>query len=179
MNEEEKPTQPTPVDPLKELEAMGAVVKALEGLDPETLARVLRWAQERYKVVPAPRQNAGSPGSNHGSGESNGGAKFENLAELFDACQPATDADKALVGGYWVQFGESKPDFGSFEINKALKDLGHPIGNITTAFDTLKARKPSPVLQLKKSGTSRQARKTYKLTVAGKAAVEAMMKVQA
>lgn len=177
MSEEEKPTQPT--GPLKELEAMGAVVKALEGLDPETLARVLRWAQERYKVVPAPKQSASSPGPNHGNGESNGSARFQSLAELFDACQPETDADKALVGGYWVQFGESKPDFGAFEINKALKDLGHPIGNITTAFDTLKARKPSPVLQLKKSGTSRQARKTYKLTVAGKAAVEAMMKVQA
>jgi hypothetical protein len=67
-------------------------------------------------------------------------------------------------------------DFASQEINAALKNLGHPIGNITSAFDNLKARKPAPVMQLKKSGTSKQARKTYRLTLAGKSAVEAMVR---
>jgi hypothetical protein len=49
------------------------------------------------------------------------------------------------------------------------------VKHITSAFDTLKARKPAAVMQLKKSGSTRQARKTYKLTVAGKNAVELMI----
>jgi hypothetical protein len=165
--------EPTEVDPMRELEAMGKVAKALEGLDPEALTRVLQWAVARFKVG-APVKSTGSGTSNLGNGE-NGGTKFDTLAELFAATQPETDADKTLVGGYWAQFGEGQPDFGAQEINKALKDLGEGVGNITTAFDTLKARKPAPVMQLKKSGSTRQARKTYKLTVAGKAAVEMMI----
>jgi hypothetical protein len=35
------------------------------------------------------------------------------------------------------------------------------------ALDTLKAQKPAPVLQLKKAGTTTQARKTYKVTTVG------------
>jgi hypothetical protein len=37
-------------------------------------------------------------------------------------------------------------------------------------------QKPALVLQLKKAGKSRQARKTYKVTVAGVKAVEAMLR---
>jgi len=61
------------------------------------------------------------------------------------------------------------------EGDAALKNLGHPIANITSAFNNLKARKPATVMQLKKAGTTKQARKTYKLTLAGKSAVEAMV----
>ena len=74
---------------------------------------------------------------------------------------------------YFLQFQQGQSDFGAYEVNAALKNLGEGVGNITTAFDTLKARKPADVIQLKKSGTSKQARKTYKVTLHGKTAVEA------
>jgi hypothetical protein len=56
-----------------------------------------------------------------------------------------------------------------------LKNLGQGLANITNAIDGLRNQKPALVLQLKKSGKSQQARKTYKLTVAGIKAVEVMI----
>ena len=55
-----------------------------------------------------------------------------------------------------------------------LKNLGHGIPNVTKALDSLKGQSPALALQLKKAGTSQQARKTYKITVAGIKQIEAM-----
>lgn len=171
---------PTSADRAAEVKAMGKLTEALAGLDPAAVARVLRWANDAYDVAISPlgaKRQAGGGGGGTGNGNGgNDGPQFADLAELHAATTPESDADRALVAGYWVQYGEGKADFASQEINAALKNLGHPIGNITSAFDNLKARKPAPVMQLKKSGTSKQARKTYRLTLAGKSAVEAMVR---
>ncbi len=45
--------------------------------------------------------------------------------------------------------------------------MGHGVGNITTALTNAQKHKPALVRQTSKSGKSRQARKTYKLTTAG------------
>jgi hypothetical protein len=171
-------------DPLAEVKAMQKVAEAVTALDAEATARVLRWAVAFYNVTTSGTSSKGRPGgvgSGGGSDTGNGngqseGQRFTDLAELYAATSPEGEADKALVVGYWFQFGQGQPDFGGQEINTALKNLGHPIKNITSAFNALKARKPAPVMQLKKAGTSQQARKTYKLTVAGKSAVELMIR---
>jgi len=168
-----------PVDTIAEVKAMGKVAEALGGLGSEAISRVLRWAVDAYGVgvtvsVAKPRLGSSTVGLNNG-GEGGGPPAFGELAELYAATNPESDADKALVAAYWAQFCEGKAEFGSQEINAALKNLGHPIGNITGAFDNLKARKPATVMQLKKAGTTKQARKTYRLTLAGKSAVEAMV----
>ena len=170
-------------DPLAEVKAMQKLAEAVADLDPEATGRVLRWAAERYGVA-VPRTKAGTGAIlgqsaaapqlvNNGNG--GGTLQFSEFAELFAAASPDSEADKALVAGYWFQFLEEKPEFGGQEVNAALKNLGHYIKNITSAFDTLKGRKPAPVVQLKKSGSTRQARKTYKLTTTGKTAVEMMV----
>lgn len=180
-------------NPLAEVSAMQKLVEALQGLEPDSIGRVLRWAADTYEVSVSVNtggnrgSKSGGTGQGTRAGESNGHGNgftagdvqpFSDLAELYAATSPESEADKALVAAYWAQFGEGKPEFSSYEINSALKNLGHPIKNITGAFDNLKARKPAPVMQLKKSGTSRQARKSYKVTVAGKTAVEAMITPQ-
>ena len=60
-------------------------------------------------------------------------------------------------------------------MNKKLKDLGYRVSNITTAFNGLINRRPQLVIQTKKSGTSKQARKLYRLTTEGQRAVERML----
>lgn len=100
---------------------------------------------------------------------------YGSLAELSDAAQPKSQSDKALVCGYWLQVCQGAENFDAFSVNKELKNLGEGVPNITSALDTLKAQKPALALQLKKAGKSRQARKTYKITVAGVKAVEAMI----
>lgn len=169
-------------NPIQELEAMKTVAEALAPLDAEATGRVVRWAAERFGKVSLPRLGGHQDirplptGAETGAvGGAVASSMFEHLADLYGAVSPSTDAARALVAGYWFQYIEGKAEFGAQTINAALKDLGHRVSNITNAFAALKAQKPQLVVQLKKSGTSKQARKTYKLTAAGKNAVEAMI----
>ena len=167
-----------------EIDAMGAIADALADLDVETESRVLRWAIDSYGVAVGggtkPRAAAANA-QNSDTSNGNGGtttpikSRFSEIGEFYSAISPTTDADKALVVAYWLQWGEERQDFAAYDVNTALKHLGEGVSNITTALDTLKARKPAPVIQLKKAGTSKQARKTYKVTLAGKNQVEMMV----
>jgi hypothetical protein len=161
-----------------EIDAMGTVATALKDLQPEEQARVIDWASKKFGVVlaAAPRRSGGASGGAAGADEENGDApEYGEFAELFAAANPKTDVQKALVAGYWVQVIRNNPSFQSQELNKELKHLGHYLSHITDALDGLIDVKPQQVLQLKKAGNTRQARKTYKLSVAGINAVKAML----
>jgi hypothetical protein len=163
-----------------EIDAMSVVAAALADLESEAQARVLRWAAERFGVTlsaPNSRRDAGGGGA---ASNSVGGAviepgEFEHFAELFAAAQPTTNEDKALVAGYWVQVNQGKDKWPSRLLNAELKHLGHSIGNITDALSSNMKRKPQRVIQLKKSGSTQQATKTYKVTDAGLVHVQGML----
>jgi hypothetical protein len=187
-----------------EIEAMGALSSALEGLDQQQRSRVLRWAAERFAVTlpdagkaSRPARNGGRGGTAHededdldgegeakgeeeredaGNGSAGNGDSFEYFAELYDACDPTSTGEKALVGAYWVQVLTGKSTWSSFEVNKILKDLGHGDSTINRTFSNLMGQKPAKVLQVRRSGSTRQARKTYKLTAEGIKSVKAMMR---
>lgn len=166
-----------------EFTAMQAVYKALEPLDDDARKRVVEYISARLEIAPSmpKRLRAEHVASDDEideaalEAEKKGAPKYGSFAELYDAAQPKTNAERALVAGYWLQVCEETESFDGFSANKELKNLGHGIGNITTAIDALKGQKPAMVLQLKKSGKSRQARKTYKVTITGIKAVEAMI----
>jgi hypothetical protein len=82
---------------------------------------------------------------------------------------------KALVGAYWMQFKEGVNDVDAMTVNTRLKHLGHGVGNITRAFEALKAERPSPIVQTRKEGNTKQARKKFKVTNEGKKRVEGML----
>ncbi len=159
----------TPQD--AEIRAMISLATALEPLEKDARGRVLDWAIKRF----AGQQHSGreSPLKNFDSAMVRR-REFETFAELFDATSPNTDRESALVAGYWVQVCGSAPNFQSQSINSALKDLGRGVGNITDALESWRDEKPALVLQLRKGGTSKQARKTYKLTQEGVKRVEQM-----
>jgi len=160
---------------LKELEAMKAVAEAIEPLEDAARARVLRWVSDHFKVKHVSRNEAERVLEVAGDPTSQPTAPtFESVGELFAAAAPSSDAEKALVAGYWLQVEKGQVGFGTQEINTELKHLGYGIGNITRAFDALKKTKPQQVIQLRKAGTTKQARKTFKLTEAGIRAVESM-----
>jgi hypothetical protein len=102
--------------------------------------------------------------------------RYGSLAELYNAARPETGAHKVLVGGYWLQVCNQQAEFTAQAVNDGLKDTGARVANVTVAFNTLKAANPSLVLQVRKSGKAQQARKQYRLTVAGIRAVEDMIK---
>lgn len=162
-----------------EFVAMKTVFAALEPLDDDARARVVSYVVSRLEIsVTAPVSKASvaveetapvlpSPGEV--------AAKFSNFAELVAAASPKSTADKALLAGYWLQVYEGKQNFDGFAANTILKHLGEGLANITNAIDALKNQKPQLVLQLRKSGTTKQARKTYMVTAAGIKAVENMI----
>src|SRR5215218_3810945 len=109
-----------------EVEAMGAVARALDGLEPEQQGRVLRWAADRYSVTLGGRKIGGA-GGNSGSGSETDASQFSDLSDLFGAVAPATDEDRALVIAYWFQElqDEKQPNVSGAQVNKELKHLGH------------------------------------------------------
>ncbi len=169
------------VDP--EIGAMSAVAGALKGLEEESQVRVLRWAADRYGLKNI-KIGGGSDGAGvddggesrgGGSGGSAGGATYASIDELFESGVAKTNTQKALLAAYWFQVVQGGTGFQSYTLNTALKDLGIGIPNITDALSTAESQKPALVMQTSKSGKSRQARKTYKLTAAGVKSVEAML----
>lgn len=170
--------------PDAEIEAMGTVAEALGNLNEDERGRVVRWAAERYGVVFAkPRgkpdevdeDDDDEDDANEHDGGTDVSRDYEHFAELYDAADPSTDAERVLIAAYWTQFLQGKSPYGSLELNKVLKDLGHGVGTINKAMSTNIKKRPALILQVSRSGSSQQARKKYKLTDAGKKWVEARL----
>lgn len=164
----------------KQLGAMKKVVDALNGLDEADLRVVLGFISMRYgglKLPPSPAAVGGGVGgtAGNGNGAHTAGNAYATFPDLYHAANPETEADKALVAGYWTQVCQGNETFDSFTANSALKDMGYTVSNITRAFDFLMAQDPKYVMQTKKSGSSRQARKAFKLTQAGLKRVAEML----
>lgn len=145
----------------KELAAMTAIAAALEPLEPDERKRVLSWSASKF---------VGSP--TKGATPTNDTAADDTLADFFARVSPRTEKEKALAVAYWMQVREGAAEFVSQDVNMRLKDLGYPIKNITDALTQLQSENPKRVVQLRKSGSSRQARKTYKITDAGRRSIE-------
>ena len=158
-------------DPFAELDAMKAIATALKELDDEAIGRVIRWQIDQYGIeAPAAKAKRGKPIGSRAAEEEDTvewSTEFGSAAELLAAANPGTDVDKVLVTAYWFQVIQNQSDLESQSINTELKHQGHGVKNITTAFARLMAQKPQLAIQLRKSGTSKQARKKYKITNEG------------
>lgn len=174
---------------------MLTVSQAFGHLDADAQGRVLRWAADKYRIsIKTTHRGTGGGGADineehdderddtGGTGNSNGNGTgvlesglYEHFAELYDAAGPKTKDEKVLVAGYWFQKMQGQSSFQSYELNRELKDLGHRVDHITDALSAGIKKSPALVLQLKKSGNTAQARKTYKLTTEGMKTVERMI----
>jgi hypothetical protein len=153
-----------------EFSAMHAVYAALAPLDEDARLRVVDYIVARLEI--SPRSALPDPPADTLAGSRNYegtlkeekavGSKFGSFAELYDAAQPTSQAEKALVAGYWLQVCQGAESFDAFSAHKELKN-------------SLKSQKPALALQLKKSGKTQQSRKTYKITVAGINSVASMI----
>ena len=169
--------------PTDEFEAIQTVHKALEPLSTEGRIRVVNYIVDLLGIGDDIKASpAGSQGDNEEAketmeqkGDSKSPNQFSTFAELHDVAGPVTSTESALVAAYWVEHCEGKENFGSQAVNKELKHLGTGFKNITGVFDQLRKAEPALILQLRKGGKSRQARKTYKITDAGMKRVQEMI----
>lgn len=176
------------------LDAAASVATALDPLDASARQRVLEFVTGHFGLSLGAKgttqrnhvdRNAGSAGGaervqGRGNGDETprdegGPAQYELVAELFDAARPTGDKDRALVVAYWLQVCQGADHFFAQEVNTQLKHMGHAVGNITRAFESLKGEKPAPVIQLQKTGKAQQARKKFKVTAEGQKRVEQMI----
>lgn len=174
-----EPPTDAAVDPLAEIEAMRRVADAIKSLPDTSQRRVLEWASEFFGAQPladsrAVRNQPLRP-QNSSERELSADSGLEDLPSFFSAASPSTEAERALVVGYWLQKREGQEEFDSFRVNSELKHLGYRVGNITQALGALMKSKPQQVVQTRKEGKSRQARKKYKLTVEGLRRAEQML----
>ena len=162
-------------NPMEVIEAVKKIGEALKPLDEAAASQALKWATELY----APRNVSGRVQAAVTMASANPSENlldsYGTLPDFYAACGPGTDAEKALVVGYWHQFREGAVDFDTQRVNTELKHMGYQIGNITRAFDNLESTQPRLVVQVRKLGNTKQARKRLKLTVEGKKVVEQML----
>ena len=157
----------------KEIEAMSKVAQAIDDLEDEARVRVLKWAADRFGISLATQRNRAK--SDRNSSDAKSESEYDSLAELFADAAPSSGPLKVLVAGYWHQEHLGVDRLTSAMVNSDLKDLGHGINSINKCFDSLMKEKPQLAIQIKKSGTSKQARKEYKITKAGIRAVTDML----
>jgi hypothetical protein len=172
MNDEKTPER----NPLREVEAMRRIVEAMADLPPDAAARVLRWARDsfapREQMALAPEAATTSEPGTAGSA----GAEFNDLPSLFAAARPKGGPEMALVVGYWFQSILGQQDLDAQSLHRELKHLGHGLANVTSTMTLLMSQKPQLVIQTRKTGTTTQARKRYRLTSAGLQRVEQMIR---
>ncbi len=158
----------------EELAAMTAVGEVMEKLDAVERGRVLRWVIDSFGIdtIRLPKAALNFPSddvdSSSAPSQSVGANSFGSLGELVEAAGPESGYDRIVVVSYWLQEVQAQPDFVAQKVNDELKNLGHPVGNITDALTKLMRKVPALVRQTRKEGTSMQARKRYAVTEAGK-----------
>jgi hypothetical protein len=167
-----------------EIEAMSQIDTALTALEADERGRVLTWAVAKFGGGAASNLALRAPSGTNGGGadevvnipaDDDATTKFTRVSDLIDAANPTNGLDYVLLGSYWFQEVQGAESFTGQQVNSMLKDLGHGAANITTAYNSLKSRKPPLARQIQKSGTSQQARKQYRLTAEGIKAVERMI----
>lgn len=113
----------------------------------------------------APRRGPGRP---KGSGTGKRGPRAGmQMGTLLAQWSPETMAERALIGAFALSRGKADRTVTSQSINAELKRAGIPVPNITRAIESNLRAKPPLMVQKKKMGTTRQARKQYAITPEG------------
>ena len=166
-----------------EFSAFQQVHNALVGLDDEARSRVITSVATLLGIG-TPTLDPRKPGEfveqvddevDDGGVDKVQETSFSEFAELYAATNPGSNADKALVAGYWLQVCQGVESFTAQVLNAELNHLGHKLTHVTDALSQLIAGRPQLVLQLRKSGKTKQARKTYKLSAEGIKRVKEMI----
>lgn len=96
----------------------------------------------------------------------------DSFGALLHRWHPERASEKALLGAYFLAKMEGINPITSQAINSVLKRNELSVSNITRAIETNLHATPPLIEQVRKLGTTRQARKQYRLTADGARLVE-------
>lgn len=157
---------------------LSEVNAVVAGLDP--VVRGPAFEILRPYVTGAGAQSASRPSAGQGGpGPGPAAVGDESFAEFLGRAATEDGVDRALLACYWQSQRETSGTFTAQAANALLKDAGHASTNITRDLDSLRSRKPQLVVQVRKSGRSKQARKLYRVTDAGARQAGALLRSDA
>ena len=147
---------------------------SVKDLDPALKERALTLLLEsEFGPSPVATGRGSGAGSNAGVHEtpqsSEAPQEFSALVELWT---PDTQPEWALLAAYFLTRRQGEDTVGGQAMNTILKHHGKGIPNITKAVTSLIRADPALMLQVKKTGTAQQARKSYRVTTVGLRFVE-------
>ncbi len=93
--------------------------------------------------------------------------RYKNIENLFLAAEIKSVGSRVLLAAAYLQEKNDYEEMSSYDINSRLKKLGYGVSNITTAINTLLNKKTPLMMQTKKEGTSKQAKRKFKVTEEG------------
>jgi hypothetical protein len=168
-------TSRSSVDAMTEAKAIADVVEALKDLDTAAITRVLDWASKRYGAHAAGHRALAPAGPDAPPYDGEAAEPYGDVADLYTAASPRTESESVLVAAYWHQVVGRTESLDSQALNGDLKNLGHGVRNVTRACSVLIHQRPALMMQVKKAGATKQARKQYRLTAAGIQRVREML----
>lgn len=155
------------------LDEINAAISGYDAVLKERARDIL--LEEAFGVRPPPANGGAEPPAavrhgRHGVRRARGGS-----GALLEQWRPDAMSERALLGAYVLSGGRADRTVASQAINAELKRHGLPVPNITRAIESNLRSKPPLMVQKKKLGTTRQARKQYAMTQAGVEYVEARL----
>lgn len=164
-----------------ELNAMQAIAKVLSPLEPKARRRIMAWVNDKFEMeqLPAPRPPKSEASTGTAGDTQIQDTAPQDVARLFDRAAPRTDAEKVLVVAYWMQEINHEGGVMATRVNKVLGQLGHAVSHINEVFTRLMKQKPALVIQTRKSGKAKQARRTFMVTAEGVKTAKSMLTGQA
>lgn len=169
-----------------ELRAIENTYKELKTLDNDAQARILNWLIHKFQLqgqtpsyvetsspknIPEALQHgvANAPSSsgltttvNHTSLK-----EFATLKELFKSANPTSGPEKALLAAAFIQIKNNTEELSAQIINRELKAIKHPSGNITSDMASLTKRSPALMELATGESDEKRSRKRYRVTDAG------------
>src|SRR5438105_3124593 len=88
-----------------ELKAMAQLESVLKDLTDEERARVMQWVSARFGSNL--KRNGGNVADAH---DTTSDEVYADLPTFYAAARPKTDAERALVVAYWLQYRENVAD---------------------------------------------------------------------
>jgi hypothetical protein len=166
-----------------ELKAMTTCFEVVSALPVDAQKRVISWLTGRFGSPQEHKTSALNDEKNASRKESHEtkttaeteGHSSSDFAELFSKANPKTAADKVLFAAWFISEKMGQKEFKSLTINGMLTPLGHKPASVSVEVARLVAAKPALMLQTRKEGKAKQARKLLKISEAGKVAAKKML----
>jgi len=149
-----------------ELEVMQNLLTQMEKLkDPIVQRRVVSWLASRLGQDVLFQDSASQ--RKPSVSETSELSSFATLGELLSAASPRTDCQRVLLGAAFLQKVRGMESLTSLAINRELTHAGQTVKGIATAVSRLTQGRPALIVQVRKAGRTKQARKTLTVTAEG------------